>query len=52
MEESEATINDLYQKISDMKKEFDRLKLTAKLNSNSIDRLMKKIPDSIDIDID
>lgn len=52
IEESEATISDLYQKISDMKKEVDRLKLTAKLNTNSIDRLMKKIPDSIDIDID
>jgi hypothetical protein len=33
-------------------REISRLKLTAKLNSNSIDRLIKKIPQSIDIDID
>lgn len=47
-----SEIEELKSKLEEQKKETDRLRLTAKLNSNSIERIMKMLPGSIDIDID
>lgn len=52
LKEYEDMIKELYGRMDEMKKELDRLKLTAKLNSNSIDRIIKKMPGAIDLDIE
>lgn len=44
--------DEMKEQISDLKKECDRLRLTAKLNSGSIEKIMKLLPGSIDVDIE
>lgn len=50
-ESANRTISELSDQINTLKKEVDRLRLSEKLNTNSIDRLMREVPGAIDVDI-
>jgi seryl-tRNA synthetase len=52
IDELHGLLAQMREEMEALKKENDRLRLTEKLNSNSIDRILKQLPGSIDIDLD
>lgn len=45
-------VEELIENVKILRKEADKMRLAEKLNTNSIDRIMRKLPDSIDVDIE